>query len=176
MGVNITYGYGFHVEDVTVHKFLEFLDNHAASIIRHFDAKGVKIVRVLGEYLEHPQIELFNKETTDFKFYNLPEELYEKLEEALSEISENECESYKDIIKSIISCETGIDLCFETGVSQKGISHQTIMFAESYPWNYSAADKELTIDVLREKLTPYVIELGLCDNQMPDYKESIYYD
>ena len=174
MSINITYGIGFHVEDVTIDNFLNFLENHAASIIRCFDSKGVKIVRALDSYMKHPQHEMFNKETTKFDLYDLPDELYESLEEALSEISDNENESYKDIIKSIISTETGIDLCFETGASQKGILHQTIMFAETFPWNYSQSDKEITLDVLKSKLEPYINELGL--DTAPDYCQSIYYD
>lgn len=174
MSENITYGYGFNVDDVTVHTFLTFLENHAASIIRRFDSKGVPLVRALGHYMDHPNFELFNRETTNFKDYDLPEDLYEELQDALSEVSENDHPSFKDVIKEIIVEETGFDLCFETGRSPNGLYHTTIMFAETFPWNYDERNRNLSRNELHDTLKTYMQELGLTGT--PDYTQSIYDD
>lgn len=138
MKTDIVYGYGFMVDEIPDDVIIDFIKNHK---------------------------ETFCKSDTENELY---EEMLEYTKEAYD--LENFFEMYScdhtgmegngAVISNIISRETGIRFEYQCGDADCN-SYPSVLFVETYPWNYNEKEKNLTVESLNEILLPYVIELGL---------------
>ena len=152
MRTDIVYGYGFtSVDEIEDNKLIEFIKNHKDAF-----CKSEEELALFEDMLE------FTKDEYDL------EDFFELYGCDMTGLEGNGA-----VISNIISRETGIRFEYQCGDADC-CSYPSILFSETYPWNFNEKEKNLTVESLTEILLPYVEELGLGKNSI-DALEIEYY-
>lgn len=163
---SIIYGYGFEVPDVDGKTILQFLQNHASSLMQM--GKRETNVAILLNDLDIETID--SGENIEILATNkcISEELYN----ALGELSNDDIAfTYaKDIVAIIIEHETGIGIDYQRGQSDECEGDESLIFHEAMPWCYNDKEKSLTENSLHKILKPYATELGIDESEITDLK------
>lgn len=151
MRSSFVYGYGFIVDEITDEKLIEFIKKHKDAFCKSDEEKAL-----FEEMLEYT------------------EEEYD-LEDFFDGYS-CDCSGQEGrgaVISNIISRETGIRIEYQMGQSDCD-SYPSVLFTETYPWNYNDKERNLTVESLTKILLPYAEELGLSKKDI-DALEIEYY-
>ena len=138
MRSSFVYGYGFFVDEIPDGVIIEFIKNHKDTF-----CKSDKEKELYEEMLEYTKEE-----------YDL-EDFFESYGCDCTGMEGNGA-----VISNIISRETGIRFEYQCGDADCD-SYPSVLFAETYPWNYNEKEKSLTVESLTEIMFPYIEELGL---------------
>ena len=153
---DIVYGYGFELGDLDKDLFAVFLKTHKNTLC---------------------------EDDFDKKYYDMFEKLSEMCYEMedLEEIFEGfSCDTSEQngigaVISSIIYRETGIRFEYQPGQAECD-GEASVLFSETYPWNFNEVERELTEDAMQEICKEYMTELGIsCNENMPGFLRIEYY-
>lgn len=142
----IIYGYGFGI-DVTDEILVEFAKNHR-------DTVNNGIGRKLLAYIDDGNTNISEKFSTVPCGVNGKEGIY-------------------SLVSNVMRLETGINFQYEPGDSDCDC-YDTILLAESMPWEMNDLERGLTEETLKSIMRPYMDELGYKDKE-PDYVKMEYY-
>lgn len=151
MRSSFVYGYGFIVDEITDEKLIDFIKNHKDTFCKADYEK-----ELFEEMLEYTEEEYYLENFFDDYYCD--------------------CSGQGGrgaVVSNIISRETGIRIEYQMGQSDCD-SYPSILFTETYPWNYNEKERNLTVESLTEILLPYAEELGLSKKDI-DVLEIEYY-
>lgn len=152
---NITYGYGFSIQNVTEKALAVFILNHRDVFSANEEEKEVCELAEL----------VLNDKTVE-------EELFTSLDDYEDKITGHT--GFGGAISNIMSRETEIGFSYEETTSFDRYAEKYILFPECFPWRLNDKEKELTEESLFAIMATYVMELHL-DVDDIDYQDVEYY-
>lgn len=145
---DVVYGYGFEVKNLDKDLFADFFKNHQNTLRKE-------------------------------DYYKKYCDAFEKLSESDFEMADLEkvfgsfaCEpsglnGLGAVVSSIMYLETDIRFEYQPGQADE---QPSVLFSETYPWNFNEVERELTEDAIREICKKYMTELGIpCTKNMPGF-------
>lgn len=152
---DITYGYGFSIQNVTEKALAAFILKHREVFSADEEEKDA---------CDLAELVLKNKTVED--------ELFIYFDDYENDNSGHT--GFGSAISNIMSRETEIGFTYEESTSFDRYAEKYILFPECYPWQLNDKEKELTEESLFAIMAKYVMELHL-DVDDIDYHDVEYY-
>lgn len=153
---DVLYGYGFEIGILDKTSLIDFMKNHEDTFcLSDLDKNYYEKFRELIQ--------------GDFEITDL-ERIFEGYACDASGLN-----GIGAVISNIMYRETGIRFEYQPGQAECD-GEASVLFSETYPWNFNEVERELTEDAMKEICKEYMTELGIsCNENMPGFLRIEYY-